>query len=186
MNHDNREPRSEAPGVPYRAQQHSGFERSRDVPSGAEASSSSEAHPELERGFAPSFDADELRNNPVLLAQVTAYLQENHLHLPLLTPDISEMARMKSETPELYEAYVRAIHSQIEADHVARTAPYFEPTKVARRGQLFGLIAVLSVLVFCGYLAFLGHSVSATIIAAIDLATLAAVFASGNRARKDE
>lgn len=181
MNHDDFEPPQEAPGVPHGPRQHPGPQRPDDLSTSPETTPTSRAAEEYERSTAPSFSADELKNNPVLLAQVTAYLQENHLHLPMLTPDINEMKEMRKNTPELYRAYVKAVNSQIDADYTARTAPYKEPGKVARRGQYLGLIAVVAVLLFCGYLAFLGHVLSASLITAFDLAALAAVFASGNQ-----
>lgn len=43
------------------------------------------------------------------------------------------------------------------------------------------LTAVIAVLVLCGYLAFLGYVISASIIAGFDLVALASVFANGRR-----
>ena len=91
---------------------------------------------------------------------------------------------MKRETPELYDVHVTAIQSQIKADEVARTAPYTEPAKAVGRGQLFGLLMVVATLVFCGYLAYLGHPISATVIAAINLVGLSGVFAGNNNDKK--
>lgn len=184
MNHDNNEPQHQAPGVPNRDRKHPGSEGRRDVPTRPKPDAPTSTEDVSKLGLPPDISSDELRNNPVLLAQVTAYLQENHLHLPLLTPDLDEMVRMKRETPELYETYVSALRSQIKSDEIARTAPYTEPAKVVNRGQLFGLIAVVAVLIFCGYLASLGHSVSAGIIAALDLVALASVFANGGDDKK--
>lgn len=181
MNHDDFEPPQEAPGVPHGPRQHPGPQRPDNISPRPKTPPTSRAAEEYERSTAPSFSADELRENPVLLAQVTAYLQENHLHLPMLTPDIGEMTEMRKNTPELYHAYVKAVNSQIDADHTARTAPYKEPGRIARRGQITGLIAVLGVLVFCGYLAYLGHIITAGLIAAFDLVALAGVFASGSQ-----
>lgn len=96
-------------------------------------------------------------------------------------PDIDKMSELRSETPELYSAYVEALRSQTRADELTRTAPYIEPAKAARRGQIFGLTPVLPVLLLCGYLAFLGYVISASIIAGFDLVALASVFANGRR-----
>lgn len=186
MSYDNHEPQQQAPGVPSGREQPSGPRRANNVPSRPESSTTPGTSNRHQPSLPPSFSPDELRENPVLLAQVTSYLQENHLHLPMLTPDIEEMKRMKRETPELYRAYVKAINSQIEADFIGRTAPYREPGKIAHRGQLLGFLAVVSVLVFCGYLASLGHIITAGIIATFDLVALAAVFASGNRPKQGE
>ncbi|QQU24942.1 hypothetical protein [Corynebacterium ulcerans] len=185
MNHDNHEPQPQTPGVPYGPRQPHGPQRPNDVQASPETPAASSQN-QYQPAAPPSFSADELRENPILLAQVTAYLQENHLHLPLLTPDLDEMTRMRKDTPELYQAYVKAINAQIDADHKARTLPYVEPGTIAKRGQIFGLIAVVAVLVFCAYLAFLGHVISASIIAAFDLVALASVFASGKDEKQGE
>ncbi|WP_426707584.1 hypothetical protein ACEN2D_02395 [Corynebacterium auriscanis] len=184
MNHDNNEPQHQTPGVPDGNRKHPGPEGQRDVPPRPEPHAPTGTEDVSKLGLPPGINIDELRNNPVLLAQVTAYLQENHLHLPLLTPDLNEMVRMKRDTPELYETYVLALRSQIKSDEIARTTPYTEPAKAVNRGQLFGLIAVVAVLAFCAYLAFLGYSLSAGIIAALDLVALASVFANGGDDKK--
>lgn len=184
MNHDDSEPQHQTPGVPDRNRQHPRSEGSGDVPPRPRPNAPTGAKDLRELDLPEGISDDDLRSNPVLLAEVTAYLQENHLHLPLLTPDLDEMERMKRETSELYDAYVDAIRSQIKSDEIARTAPYIEPAKAVNRGQLFGLIAVIAVLIFCGFLAFLGHTISASIIAGLDLVALAGVFANSGDDKK--
>lgn len=68
--------------------------------------SAAEAERKPERDPLEGIDIDQLRRDPILLAQITASLQENHLHLPILTPDRKEMAAMRAETPELYDLYI--------------------------------------------------------------------------------
>ncbi|MDK7140129.1 hypothetical protein QP414_12635 [Corynebacterium simulans] len=181
MNHDDFEPPQETPGVPHGPRQRPGPQRPDDISPRPKTPPNSRATEEYERSTTPSFSADELRENRVSPSQIIAYLQENHLHLPMLTPDIDEVKEMRKNTPELYHAYVKAIDSQIDADHTARTAPYKEPGKIARLGQITGLIAILGVLVFCAYLAHLGHIIPAGLIAAFNLVALAGVFASGSQ-----
>lgn len=127
--------------------------------------------------------AEELSDNPVLFTQVTAHLQENHLHLPLLSPDHERMVRMRADTPELYEVYVQAIASQLHADEVARTLPYIAPPRAVFRGQVLGLIAVVAVLFFAGYLAYVNHPWTAGLVAGVDIAALASVFVARGRDR---
>ncbi|MCZ9305305.1 hypothetical protein ACN4DW_05545 [Corynebacterium macclintockiae] len=52
-----------------------------------------------QRSIGTGISSEQLRNDPVLLAQITAYLEENHLHVPLLMPDIDKMSELRSETP---------------------------------------------------------------------------------------
>ena len=180
MNHDGHEPQ-QAPGVPDGSGQHPRSTGRRDVPSHAKPNATPSAEGFPQRSIGTGISSEQLRNDPVLLAQITAYLEENHLHVPLLMPDIDKMSELRSETPELYSAYVEALRSQTRADELTRTAPYIEPAKAARRGQIFGLTPVLPVLLLCGYLAFLGYVISASIIAGFDLVALASVFANGRR-----
>lgn len=95
------------------------------------------------------------------------------------------MIKMKKDTPELYRAYIKALNAQIETDKVTRTYPYTEPRKMVLGAQVSGLIAVGMVLIFAGFLAFLGHPVTAGIIAGLDIVALAAVFSGSSSQRKD-
>ena len=76
-------------------------ERGLDHTTNSQSHASPEAGRELQRDPFEGIDFDKLYENPLLLARITAYLQENHLHLPILTPDRKEMAAMKEEIPEL-------------------------------------------------------------------------------------
>lgn len=135
-----------------------------------------------ERDPLEGIDPDELRDNPVLLSQITAYLQENHLHLPILAPDRREMALMRAETPELYHLYVDGLRKSVEADFIQRTYPYTEPLKNVMVGRRYGLVVVLAVLVLAGVALVLDHPWFAGVITALDVVGLAAVFGSGGNA----
>lgn len=141
---------------------------------------------ELQRDPLEGIDLDALLNNPILLAQITAQIQQNHLHLPVLTPDHDTMVRMKRDTPELYEVYIEGLRRQVEADHIQRTHPYTEPLKNVVSGRRYGLAAVLAVLVVATVALFLGHPGFATTIIAIDVIALAAVFASPSNSVEDQ
>lgn len=112
-----------------------------------------------------------------------AHLTQNHLHLPILTPDQEVMERMKKNTPELYDAYVESIRTQVRSDAYVREARYREPAKYTRRGQVAGLIAVFAVLALAAFVFYLGHPLAGGIIAGIDVVALAAVF-GGNQGSK--
>ncbi|MDK4303182.1 hypothetical protein QPX33_06975, partial [Corynebacterium propinquum] len=72
-------------------------------------------------------DSSEWGDNPFLLAQISAHLQENHLHLPIVAPDQEQLANIKENSPELYEIYLDSIRKAVDADYIQRTYPYTEP-----------------------------------------------------------
>lgn len=191
MDHDSKEPQDNAAGAADRGREPLRPARGDDPPQGAGHDAASGAPSEREPDPSGRDDADidgadlvrELRDNPVLLTQITAHLQENHLHLPLLTPDHDRMVQMRRDTPELYAAYVEAITSQVRADEETRILPYTGPLRTIFRGQVLGLLSVVAVLVFAGYLAYLDHPWTAGMVAGFDIVALAAVFASGDNGK---
>ena len=64
--------------------------------------------------------------------------------------------------------------AEIASDHI-----------LARRGQWIGMVVVLSVLALAGYLAFLGATAAAAVVAGIDVVGLAAVFVYGSLHKRD-
>lgn len=185
MNHDNTQPEDSTSSTTGGDWEPPGSQGRDHLSSGSRTPSPSNSSSHGQRGFPESIDINALRTDPILLAQITAYLQENHLHLPVLTPDHETMIKMKKDTPELYRAYIKALNAQIETDKVTRTYPYTEPRKMVLGAQVSGLIAVGMVLIFAGFLAFLGHPVTAGIIAGLDIVALAAVFSGSSSQRKD-
>lgn len=114
-------------------------------------------------------------------AQILALIQENHLHLPLLTPDMGKLERMREATPEFYQVYLEAVRNEIESAKVERTAPYLVPERYARRGQIFGLIATLVMMGVATYCVYLGSTVLAGVFGTIDLVALIAVFGANQK-----
>ena len=51
---------------------------------------------------------------------------------------------------------------------------------LAQRGQWIGMVVVLCVLALAGYMAFLGATIAAAVVAGIDVVGLAAVFVYGS------
>ncbi len=51
---------------------------------------------------------------------------------------------------------------------------------IAKRGQWIGMVVVLAVLMLAGYLAYLGATAAAAVVAGIDVVGLAAVFVYGS------
>ena len=86
-----------------------------------------------------------------LTQQVLALIQENHLHAPIVLPDPKELAHLRSDTPEIYALYVKAVDTQIEDESYTRRAPFEIPDRFTRRGQYFGFVSVLASLGVVGY-----------------------------------
>lgn len=57
------------------------------------------------------------------------------------------------------------------------------PPRAVFRGQVLGLIAVVAVLFFAGYLAYLNHPWRAGLVAGVDIVALASVFVARGRDR---
>ncbi|MFI8664213.1 hypothetical protein ACIGKR_29750 [Rhodococcus qingshengii] len=83
---------------------------------------------------------------------------------------------MKHETPEAYAVWLRMVEGREKSEQFLREAPYRVPARIASRGQWFGLAAVIAVLAFAGWAAYLDHPWLAGVIAGFDLVTLVAVF----------
>lgn len=161
-------------------------ERGLDHTTNSQSHASPEAGRELQRDPFEGIDFDKLYENPLLLARITAYLQENHLHLPILTPDRKEMAAMKEEIPELYQVYVDGLQKSVDADYIQRTRPYTEPLKNVNLGRKYGLTALLAVtpMLLVAYTLHLGYAWFAGIITALEIVGLMAVFANNPNAKK--
>ena len=161
-------------------------ERGLDHITNSQSHASPEAGRELQRDPFEGIDFDKLYENPLLLARITAYLQENHLHLPILTPDRKEMAAMKEEIPELYQVYVDGLQKSVDADYIQRTHPYTEPLKNVNLGRKYSLTALLAVtpMLLVAYTLHLGYAWFAGIITALEVVGLMAVFANNPNAKK--
>ena len=121
-----------------------------------------------------------------LTQQVLALIQENHLHAPIVLPDPKELAHLRSDAPEIYALYVKAVDTQIEDESYTRRAPFEIPDRFTRRGQYFGFVSVLASLGVVAYAIYTNHPLIAGIIGALNLVALAAVFVAPDRASKGE
>lgn len=115
-----------------------------------------------------------------------ALIQENHLHAPIVLPDPKELAELRSNAPEIYDLYVKAVETAIEDESFTRRAPFEIPDRFTRRGQYLGFVSVLVSLGVVAYAIYTGHTLIAGTIGALDLVALAAVFVAPDRASKDE
>jgi hypothetical protein len=110
---------------------------------------------------------------------------EQHLHLPIRMRDNAELAEMRGEGARGVRRVPADDRGACSVDaHVDRSA-FDYPFKLARRGQAFGIAALVAVLIFCGYLASLGTTgqVIGGIIATIDLVAIIATLMGSNTGR---
>ncbi len=118
--------------------------------------------------------------------QVLAFIQENHLHAPIVLPDPKELADLRNDAPEIYALYVKAVDTQIKDESYTRRAPFEIPDRFTRRGQYLGFVSVLASLGVVAYAIYANHPLVAGIIGALNLVALAAVFVAPDRASKGD
>lgn len=118
--------------------------------------------------------------------QVLAFIQENHLHAPIVLPDPKELAHLRDDAPEIYALYLKAVETAIEDESYTRRAPFEIPDRFTRRGQYLGFVSVLASLGVVAYAIYTNHPLIAGIIGALNLVALAAVFVAPDRASKSE
>ena len=118
--------------------------------------------------------------------QVLAFIQENHLHAPIVLPDPKELAELRRDAPEIYALYLKAVETAIEDESFTTRAPFEIPDRFTRRGQYLGFVSVLASLGVVAYAVHTGHTLIAGIIGALNLVALAAVFVAPDRASKNE
>lgn len=92
---------------------------------------------------------------------------------------------MRQFDPDLYTWWKKEISRQSEHNRRIEAAPILEPAKLAKRGQLIGLLAVFAVLGLAAYALYLDHPWAAGILTAIDVVALAAVFARDRGSEKE-
>ncbi|MCI6584063.1 MAG: hypothetical protein MSC45_03195 [Mobiluncus sp.] len=118
------------------------------------------------------------------IQQTLAFIQENHLHLPLLIPDPETLNTLRESAPELYQSYLKAIDAEIATSSTERLKRFEVPEFYARRGQILGFVICLAVLSLAGFAMFKDMEVLAGTIAAIDVIALAAVFGANQKPKE--
>jgi hypothetical protein len=121
------------------------------------------------------------------LARIEQTIEQRieHLHMPLAVLDSQQAAQLKENAPEVYELWLKLTEKKADADVAMQRATVDYPLSLAERGQWFGLVGLIAVLGFCGYLASLGGGVQylAGIIAAVDIVAIIGVFMARNAPR---
>jgi hypothetical protein len=116
----------------------------------------------------------------LVLARIEQKIEQKieHLHMPMAVPSASEAAQLKSQAPEVYDLWLDLTREKARDDAAVQRLPFEHPFQLARRGQWFGIVALMGVLGFCAYLASIGGGVAyvAGVIAALDLVAIISSF----------
>jgi len=98
--------------------------------------------------------------------------------MPMAVPSADEAAALKEKAPEAYELWLKLAEKKANDDAALERLPYDHPLTLARRGQWFGIVALITVLGFCGYLVSRGGGAVylAGALAALDLVAIIGTF----------
>ncbi|WFN93489.1 hypothetical protein [Gordonia sihwensis] len=100
--------------------------------------------------------------------------------MPEQPPDPQQLALLREKVPEVYAMWVDVVQKRNDHELWQSKKAIRQPYLLARLGQVFGLVAVLGVLVLGGYALYLDHAWIAAFLGAVDVIGLAAVF-NGNQ-----
>ena len=90
----------------------------------------------------------------IVLARIDQRIE--HLHMPMAVPDARQAAALKEQAPEVYEMWLDLVRKRADDESAMQRASVDHPLELAKRGQWFGLAAMVALLLFCGYLASFG------------------------------
>lgn len=98
--------------------------------------------------------------------------------LALGMPAVEEAVALRERAPELYDLWLRIAQDRAATGNYVQRAPYEVPERLAQSGRPRALSALVVVLAFCGYLAWLGGPgpYIAGLIAIIDLIGMLSLF----------
>lgn len=94
-------------------------------------------------------------------------------------PDQDRLERMKRETPEAYQVWLRVVDRQSKTDSRLREMPFMVPYRITRLGQFCALAAVLGLFVLAGIMAVVGNPGWSFGTGLLGVVSLAAVFNGG-------
>lgn len=72
------------------------------------------------------------------------------------TPKVSEAIALREQAPEMYDLWLKIAKEKAATANYVERAPYEVPERLAQSGRPRALGALVIVLAFCGYLAWLG------------------------------
>ena len=105
-------------------------------------------HPAAER---PD-DVDPLTD---VLERITAKLGDGR-EPPAEAPSVEQAIALREQAPELYDLWLKIAQEKAATANYVDRAPYEVPERLAQSGRPRALGALIVVLSFCGYLAWLG------------------------------
>ena len=93
-------------------------------------------------------------------------------------PSVEQAIALREQAPELYDLWLRIAQEKAATASYVERAPYEVPERLAQSGRPRALGALIIVLSFCGYLAWLGGPgpYIAGIIAILDLGVMFGMF----------
>lgn len=128
----------------------------------------------------PDYSGEE--DNALEAASPSSILIGQEWSGPLPPPSVlSEYNLVENGAERLF----RMAERRAEHDITMESESLKADSKLAFRGQWFGLIVVLSVLALAGYMTYLGATAAAAAVVAIDVVGLAAVFVYSRLSRRD-
>jgi len=72
------------------------------------------------------------------------------------TPSVEQAVLLRERAPELYDLWLKIAQEKAATGNYVQRAPYEVPERLAQSGRPRALSAMIVVLAFCGYLAWLG------------------------------
>jgi uncharacterized membrane protein len=102
---------------------------------------------------------------------------------PLPAADV--LGAYEAVMPGLADRIVRMAEREQAHVHGLESAEVEQPYKIARRGQVLGLMAVALFLIFAGILAVKGSPVAAAAVASVDIVAVLVVFITGASPAKE-
>jgi len=96
-------------------------------------------------------------------------------------PDPTLLVQLRDADPQAYGLWLGTIEKRVDHDMWMERAPVELPAIIAARGQRLGFAVATLVLLVAALALFLDHPWVASIIAALDVVALAAVFASPSK-----
>jgi uncharacterized membrane protein len=118
------------------------------------------------------------RRPPAVSEHQLALYAERHSG-PL--PPARQLGDYNDVLPGLADRIVRMAELEQQHRHMIEEAEVAQPYVLARRGQTFGLLAMVVFLAFAGGLALRGEALLAAILGGIDLVAIIALFLTGQR-----
>ena len=93
-------------------------------------------------------------------------------------PSVAEAVALREQAPELYDLWLKIAQERAATGNYVQRAPYEVPERLAQSGRPRALSALVVVLAFCGYLAWLGGPgpYIAGLIAIVDLVAMLGLF----------